>query len=62
MTFDSFLTTDIKFLKGVGPERATALANELNIRTFSDLLNHFPFRYVDRTKFYKVKEINADLP
>jgi ATP-dependent DNA helicase RecG len=62
MTFDSFLTTDIKFLKGVGPERATALANELNIRTFSDLLNHFPFRYVDRTKFYKIKEINPDMP
>jgi len=62
MTFDSFLSTDIKFLKGVGPERANALTNELNIRTFSDLLNHFPFRYVDRTKFYKIKEINPDMP
>src|ERR1035437_6083869 len=62
MTFDSFLTTDIKFLKGVGPERANALTNELNIRTFSDLLNHFPFRYVDRTKIYTIKEINPDMP
>src|ERR1017187_8292840 len=62
MTFDSFLTTDIKFLKGVGPDSATALANELNFRTFSDLLNHFPFRYIDRTKFYKIKEINPDMP
>src|ERR1035437_4394998 len=62
MTSDSFLSTDIKFLKGVGPERANALSNELNIRTFSDLLNHFPFRYVDRTKFYKIKEIHPDMP
>ncbi|MBI4945891.1 MAG: ATP-dependent DNA helicase RecG [Bacteroidetes bacterium] len=62
MTFDSFLSTEIKFLKGVGPERANALSNELNIRTFSDLLNHFPFRYVDRTRFYKIKEINTDMP
>ena len=59
---DSFLSTDIKFLKGVGPERAGVLTSELNIRTFGDLLNHFPFRYVDRTKFYRIKEINADMP
>ncbi|MEK6614633.1 MAG: ATP-dependent DNA helicase RecG, partial [Bacteroidota bacterium] len=59
---ETFLSTDIKFLKGVGPERATTLTNELNIRTFFDLLNHFPFRYVDRTKFYKIKEINQDMP
>ncbi|MFI5163971.1 MAG: ATP-dependent DNA helicase RecG [Bacteroidia bacterium] len=58
----SFLDTEITFLKGVGPERAATLTNELNIRTFYDLLNHFPFRYVDRTKFYKIKEINQDLP
>ena len=47
----NFLDTEITFLKGVGPERAKTLANELNIRTFSDLLTHFPFRYIDRTKF-----------
>ena len=59
---ESFLNTPIKFLKGVGPEREKLLKAELNIQTFGDLLHHFPFRYVDRTKFYKIKELNADLP
>ena len=59
---ESFLDTPIKFLKGVGPEREKLLKAELNIQTFGDLLHHFPFRYVDRTKFYKVKELNIDLP
>lgn len=58
----SFLNTPIKFLKGVGPEREKLLKAELNIQTFGDLLHHFPFRYVDRTKFYKVKDLNVDLP
>lgn len=59
---ESFLNTPIKFLKGVGPEREKLLKAELNIQTFGDLLYHFPFRYVDRTKFYKIKELNVDLP
>jgi ATP-dependent DNA helicase RecG len=58
----TFLDTEITFLKGVGPERAKTLANELNIRTFSDLLTHFPFRYIDRTKFYSIKEITGEMP
>ena len=58
----SFLNTPLKFLKGVGPEREKLLKAELNIQTFGDLLQHFPFRYVDRTKFYKVKELNVDMP
>src|SRR4051812_36607769 len=57
-----YLETSIEFLKGVGPERAKLLKSELNIHTFGDLLQFFPFRYVDRTKFYKVSEIDADLP
>ena len=59
---EQFLSTSIEFLKGVGPKRAEVLAKELQIRTYKDLLLHFPFRYIDRTKFYKVSEINADLP
>ncbi|MCF6185052.1 MAG: hypothetical protein L3J56_10625, partial [Bacteroidales bacterium] len=47
------LTDDIQFIKGVGPKRAELLNNELNIFTAKDLLYHFPFRYIDRTKFYK---------
>ena len=56
------LRTDIQFLKGVGPKRAELLNKELNIFTAKDLLYHFPFRYIDRTKFYKVSEIREGLP
>lgn len=57
-----FLETDIKFLTGVGPKRAELLKNELNISTYRDLLYYFPFRYIDRTKFYKTAELDPDLP
>jgi ATP-dependent DNA helicase RecG len=56
------LQTDIKFLSGVGPKRAELLAEELNIHTFGDLLYHFPYRYIDRSRFYKIHEINSQLP
>jgi ATP-dependent DNA helicase RecG len=56
------LSTPIEYLKGVGPQRADVLKKELSIFTFQDLINHYPFRYVDRTKFYKVRELNPDLP
>jgi len=51
------LQTDIKFLTGVGPKRADLLNRELNIHTFEDLIYHFPYRYIDRTRFYKITEI-----
>jgi ATP-dependent DNA helicase RecG len=53
------LDTDIKFLQGVGPNRAKLLQKELNIKTFRDLLFYFPFRYVDKSRIYTVKEINS---
>ncbi len=53
------LQTPIEFLKGVGPNRARLLGNELKIKTFEDLLHLFPFRYVDRSRFYKIKEIRS---
>jgi len=56
------LSTSIEFLKGVGPKRAEILASELGVRTYRGLLHHFPFRYEDRTKFYKIAEINGALP
>src|ERR1035437_5425218 len=59
---NTFLNTSIEYLKGVGPQKAELLRKELGIYKYSDLLTFYPFRYVDRTKFYKVKEINADLP
>jgi len=56
------LQTDIKFLSGVGPKRADLLNRELNIYTFEDLLYYFPYRYIDRSRFYKISEINSQLP
>ncbi len=58
----NFLNTPIEYLKGVGPQKADLLKKELRIFNYNDLLTFYPFRYVDRTKFYKIKEINADLP
>jgi ATP-dependent DNA helicase RecG len=57
-----FLEQDIKFLPGVGPKRAELLAKELNIKTFGDLVYYFPYKYIDRTKFYKISEIHAQMP
>jgi ATP-dependent DNA helicase RecG len=54
------LQTKIEFLKGVGSKRALLLQKELGIFTFGDLLFHFPFRYVDRTKFHTVSEARQD--
>lgn len=56
------LNTEIKFLPGVGPKRSELLNKELGIYTLRDLLYYFPYRYVDRTKFYKISELQSDLP
>ncbi|NVK27897.1 MAG: ATP-dependent DNA helicase RecG [Flavobacteriia bacterium] len=53
------LKTPIEFLKGVGPAKADLLKTEMHIFTFGDLLTLFPFRYIDRSKFYKVSEIQS---
>jgi ATP-dependent DNA helicase RecG len=55
-----FLSSPIEFLKGVGPLKAELLKSELQIHTFQDLLHHYPFRYVDRTQFNAVKDIQSD--
>ena len=60
--FASDLDTTIEFLKGVGPKRAEILQKELGIYTYAHLLNTYPFRYIDRTRFYKINELNPDLP
>ncbi len=51
------LQTSIEFLKGVGPQRAKLLRDELGIATFEDLLNHFPFRYVDRSQYNSIRDL-----
>lgn len=58
----SFFTTPIEFLKGVGPQKGALLNKELNVFTYADLLQHYPYRYEDRTKFYTIKEIHEQLP
>lgn len=57
---NNILETKIEFLKGVGPKRAALLNKELNVYTFEDLINVFPFRYVDRSHIHKVSEVNDD--
>jgi len=57
----SFLETPIEFIKGVGPARADLLRKELEIVTVGDLLTQFPFRYVNRSKFYRISEIRPEL-
>lgn len=54
------LDTAIEYLKGVGPQRAETLKKELAIFTFGDLLFHFPFRYIDRTKFHNIRDIHTE--
>lgn len=57
-----FIDTPIEFLKGVGPTRAQLLQKELNIFTYGDLLEYFPYRYVDRSKKYTIRDMDIDEP
>ena len=56
----SILETPIEYIKGVGPQRAELLRTELAIFTFGDLMVHYPFRYIDRSTFHHIAEINAE--
>ncbi len=53
----SLLDTPIEFLKGVGPQRAALMQTELGIFTFNDLLQHYPFRYLDRSTYHQIKDL-----
>ena len=55
-------TRDIKYLQGVGPQRATILNKELNISSLHDLLYYFPYKYVDRSRLYYIHEIDGNMP
>ena len=57
-----FIDTPIEFLKGVGPARADLLRRELDINTYGDLLEYFPYRYVDRSKVLSIVDIDIDEP
>ena len=53
----AYLDQDIKYLSGVGPRRAELFGKELNIHTFGDLLYFFPYKHIDRTRFYAIREV-----
>ena len=53
------LSTSIDYLKGVGPSRADLLRKELKIFTYEDLLLHYPFRYIDKTRVYNISELKS---
>jgi ATP-dependent DNA helicase RecG len=59
---DQPFQTPIEYLKGVGTARAEVLKKELAIKNLEDLLEHYPFRHIDRTQYYKIKNIQPDLP
>ena len=54
--------TPVEFIKGVGPARAELLKKELGISTYEDLLQYYPFRYEDRTRFYHINELEDGMP
>ncbi len=56
------LNQDIKYLSGVGPKRKDILEKELGITSWGDLLEYYPYKYVDRSKIYSVRDLHGDLP
>ena len=62
MTPTDILSQDIMYLPGVGPNRKKMLSQELGIETFGDLLEYFPYKYVDRSKVYQIHELTGDMP
>ena len=54
---NSLLQTPIEYLKGVGPQRGELLRKELGIHRYEDLINFYPNRYIDRTRYYKINEL-----
>jgi ATP-dependent DNA helicase RecG len=54
------VNTPIVYLKGVGPVKARILQSELNINTYENLLDYYPFRYIDRSQFYKINQLQQN--
>ena len=58
----NILDQDIQYLQGVGPKRQAILNKELNISTWRDLLEYYPYKYVDRSKVYRISDLSGDMP
>ena len=58
----NLLEQDIKYLPGVGPNRQKMLSQELGIETYGDLLEYYPYKYVDRSKVYTIRELTGEMP
>ena len=56
------VTRDIKFISGVGPQKAAVLNKELGIYSLHDLIYYFPYKYVDRSRIYYIHEIDGNMP
>ncbi len=56
------LSQDIMYLSGVGPQRKDTLASQLGVKTWGDLLEYYPYKYVDRSKVYRISELSGDMP
>jgi ATP-dependent DNA helicase RecG len=56
------LSQDIMYLAGVGPHRKDTLASQLGIKTWGDLMEYYPYKYVDRSKVYRISELTGDMP
>ncbi|MCH5309269.1 MAG: ATP-dependent DNA helicase RecG [Prevotella sp.] len=59
---DNIWSQDIQFLPGVGPNRKKILGDELGIHTYGDLLDNYPYKYVDRSRIYTIHELTGDMP
>lgn len=58
----SFEETPVNYLKGIGEAKSRLLSSELDIRTYRNLIEYFPFRYIDRSKIYKISELSGEMP
>ena len=59
---NSILDQDIMYLSGVGPKRKEILSKELGINSYNDLLEYYPYKYVDRSRIYTINELTSDMP
>jgi len=56
------LSQDIMYLSGVGPKRKDILNQQINVKTWGDMLEYYPYKYVDRSKIYRINELTGDIP